>query len=181
MIKKILIANRGEIACRVIKTARKMGIKTVAVYSDADRNALHVEMADEAVHLGPPEVNQSYLVMDKIIATIEQTGADAVHPGYGFLSENPEFAKLLAQKNITFIGPNPHAIQAMGDKITSKKLAQEAGVSTVPGHMGLIEDAEEAMKISQKIGYPVMIKASAGGGGKGMRIAYNDEEARPWR
>ncbi|MEP3892176.1 MAG: acetyl/propionyl/methylcrotonyl-CoA carboxylase subunit alpha [Hellea sp.] len=178
MIKKILIANRGEIACRVIKTARKMGIKTVAVYSDADRNALHVEMADEAVHLGPPAVNQSYLVMDKIIDAIEQTGADAVHPGYGFLSENPEFAKLLAKKKIAFIGPNPHAIVSMGDKITSKKLAQEAGVSCVPGHMGLIEDADEAVKISNKVGYPVMIKASAGGGGKGMRIAYNDEEAR---
>ena len=178
MIKKILIANRGEIACRVIKTARKMGIKTVAVYSDADKNALHVSMADEAVHLGPPAVNQSYLVMDKIIDAIEQTGADAVHPGYGFLSENPEFAKLLAKKKITFIGPNPHAIVSMGDKITSKKLAQDAGVSCVPGHMGLIEDADEAVKISQKVGYPVMIKASAGGGGKGMRIAYNDEEAR---
>jgi len=178
MIKKILIANRGEIACRVIKTARKMGIKTVAVYSDADRNALHVEMADEAVHLGPPAVNQSYLVMDKIIQAIEDTGADAVHPGYGFLSENPEFAKLLAKKKITFIGPNPHAIVSMGDKITSKKLAKEAGVSCVPGHMGLIEDAEEAVKISQQVGYPVMIKASAGGGGKGMRIAYTDEEAR---
>ena len=178
MIKKILIANRGEIACRVIKTARKMGIKTVAVYSDADKNALHVEMADEAVHLGPPAVNQSYLVMDKIIEAIEQTGADAVHPGYGFLSENPEFAKLLAKKKITFIGPNPHAIVSMGDKITSKKLAKEAGVSCVPGHMGLIEDADEAVKIANKVGYPVMIKASAGGGGKGMRIAYNDEEAR---
>ena len=178
MIKKILIANRGEIACRVIKTARKMGIKTVAVYSDADRNALHVSMADEAVHIGPAAVNQSYLVMDKIIDAIEQTGADAVHPGYGFLSENPEFAKLLAKKKITFICPNPHAIVSMGDKITSKKLAQEAGVSCVPGHMGLIEDADEAVKISQKVGYPVMIKASAGGGGKGMRIAYNDSEAR---
>jgi len=178
MIKKILIANRGEIACRVIKTARRMGIKTVAVYSDADRNALHVEMADEAVHIGPPAVNQSYLVMDKIIAAVEQTGADAVHPGYGFLSENPEFAKLLAKKKITFIGPNPHAIVSMGDKITSKKLAQEAGVSCVPGHMGLIADAEEAVKIAREVGYPVMIKASAGGGGKGMRIAYNDVEAR---
>ncbi len=177
-IKKILIANRGEIACRVIKTARKMGIKTVAVYSDADKDALHVEMADEAVHLGPPAVNESYLVMDKIIQAVKDTGADAVHPGYGFLSENPEFAKLLAKKKITFIGPNPHAIVSMGDKITSKKLAKEAGVSCVPGHMGLIEDAEEAVKISKKVGYPVMIKASAGGGGKGMRIAWNDEEAR---
>ncbi len=177
-IKKILIANRGEIACRVIKTARKMGIATVAVYSDADKNALHVEMADEAIHIGPAAVNQSYLVMDKIIDAIETSGADAVHPGYGFLSENPEFAKLLAKKNIAFIGPNPNAIVCMGDKIASKKLALEAGVSCVPGHMGLIEDAEEAVKISNKVGYPVMIKASAGGGGKGMRIAWNDEEAR---
>ena len=177
-IKKILIANRGEIACRVIKTTRKMGIATVAVYSDADKNALHVEMADEAIHIGPAAVNQSYLVMDKIIDAIETSGADAVHPGYGFLSENPEFAKLLAKKKIAFIGPNPHAIVSMGDKITSKKLAQEAGVSCVPGHMGLIEDADEAVKISNKVGYPVMIKASAGGGGKGMRIAWNDEEAR---
>ena len=177
-IKKILIANRGEIACRVIKTARKMGIKTVAVYSDADKNALHVGMADEAVHLGPPAVNQSYLVMDKIIQAVKDTGADAVHPGYGFLSENPDFAKRLKKEKIAFIGPNPHAIVSMGDKITSKKLAKEAGVSCVPGHMGLIEDAKEAVKISNEIGYPVMIKASAGGGGKGMRIAWNDEEAR---
>lgn len=178
MITKILIANRGEIACRVIKTAKKMGIKTVAVYSDADKNALHVEMADEAVHIGPPQANQSYLVMDKIMDAIEKTGADAVHPGYGFLSENKAFAEILATKNIAFIGPNPYAIEAMGDKITSKKLAGEAGVTTVPGHMGLIEDAEEAVVISNKVGYPVMIKASAGGGGKGMRIAWNDEEAR---
>jgi len=178
MIKKILIANRGEIACRVIKTARDMGIKTVAVYSDADKNALHVSMADEAVHIGPAVAAESYLVMDKILKAIKDTKADAVHPGYGFLSENPDFAKLLAKKKITFIGPNPHAIVSMGDKITSKKLAQDAGVSCVPGHMGLIEDADEAVKISNKVGYPVMIKASAGGGGKGMRIAYNDEEAR---
>ena len=177
-ITKILIANRGEIACRVIKTARKMGIKTVAVYSDADKNALHVGMADEAVHIGPPAVNQSYLVMDKIVQAAKDTGADAIHPGYGFLSENPEFAKRLKKEKIAFIGPNPHAIVSMGDKITSKKLAQDAGVSCVPGHMGLIEDADEAVKISQKVGYPVMIKASAGGGGKGMRIAWNDEEAR---
>ena len=177
-IKKILIANRGEIACRVIKTARKMGIATVAVYSDADKNALHVEMADEKVHLGPPAVNQSYLVMDKIVQAAKDTGADAIHPGYGFLSENPDFAKRLKKEKIAFIGPNPHAIVSMGDKITSKKLAKDAGVSCVPGHMGLIEDAEEAVKISQKVGYPVMIKASAGGGGKGMRIAWNDEEAR---
>ena len=178
MINKILIANRGEIACRIMKTAQKLGIKTVAVYSDADKNALHVSMADEAVHIGLPAASESYLVMDKIIDAVESTGADAVHPGYGFLSENPEFAKRLAKKNITFIGPNPHAIVSMGDKITSKKLAIEAGVSTVPGHMGLIEDADEAVKIAQKIGYPVMIKASAGGGGKGMRIAYDDIEAR---
>ncbi len=177
-IKKILIANRGEIACRVIKTARKMGIKTVAVYSDADKNALHVGLADEAVHIGPPAVNQSYLVMDKIIKAAKDTGADAIHPGYGFLSENPEFAKRLKKEKIAFIGPNPHAIVSMGDKITSKKLAQDSGVSCVPGHMGLIDDAEHAVEISNKVGYPVMIKASAGGGGKGMRIAWNDEEAR---
>ena len=178
MIKKILIANRGEIACRVIKTARKMGIKTVAVYSDADKTALHVFMADEAIHIGPSPANQSYIVMDKILAAIKQSGADAVHPGYGFLSENAEFAKKLAKLNIAFIGPNPHAITSMGDKIASKKLAQAAGVSCVPGHMGLIKDANEAVKIANKVGYPVMIKASAGGGGKGMRIAHNDEEAR---
>ncbi|SFQ27702.1 propionyl-CoA carboxylase alpha chain [Roseivivax halotolerans] len=178
MFKKILIANRGEIACRVIKTAREMGIKTVAVYSDADKNALHVEMADEAVHIGPPAANQSYIVIDKIMDAIRQTGAEAVHPGYGFLSENPKFAEALEAEGVAFIGPPKGAIEAMGDKITSKKLAQEAGVSTVPGYMGLIEDAEEAVKISSEIGYPVMIKASAGGGGKGMRIAWNDEEAR---
>jgi propionyl-CoA carboxylase alpha chain len=178
MFDKILIANRGEIACRVIKTARKMGIKTVAVYSDADRNALHVEMADEAVHIGPPPANQSYIVIDKIMDAIKQTGAQAVHPGYGFLSENSKFAEALEAAGVAFIGPPKGAIESMGDKITSKKIAQEAGVSTVPGYMGLIEDAEEAVKISNQIGYPVMIKASAGGGGKGMRIAWNDEEAR---
>ena len=178
MIQKILIANRGEIACRVIKTAKKLGIKTVAVYSDADRNALHVEMADEAVHIGPAPSNQSYIVIDKILDAIRQTGADAVHPGYGFLSENAAFAEALEKAGVTFIGPPVGAIQAMGDKITSKKLAAEAGVSTVPGHMGLIADADEAVKISDQIGYPVMIKASAGGGGKGMRIAWNAEEAR---
>ncbi|SIS77278.1 biotin carboxyl carrier protein /biotin carboxylase [Roseivivax lentus] len=178
MFKKILIANRGEIACRVIKTARAMGIKTVAVYSDADKNALHVEMADEAVHIGPPQANQSYIVIDKIMDAIRQTGAEAVHPGYGFLSENPKFAEALEKEGVAFIGPPKKAIEAMGDKITSKKIAQEAGVSTVPGYMGLIEDAEEAVKISNDIGYPVMIKASAGGGGKGMRIAWNDDEAR---
>ncbi len=178
MFDKILIANRGEIACRVIKTARKMGIKTVAVYSDADRHALHVEMADEAVHIGPPPANQSYIVIDKIMDAIRQTGAQAVHPGYGFLSENPKFAKALEAAGVAFIGPPVKAIEAMGDKITSKKIAAEAGVSTVPGYMGLIEDAEEAVKISNQVGYPVMIKASAGGGGKGMRIAWNDDEAR---
>ncbi len=178
MIKKILIANRGEIACRVIKSARKMGIATVAIYSDADKDALHVKMADEAVHIGPPPANQSYIVIDKVMDAIKQTGADAVHPGYGFLSENPKFAEALEAAGVAFIGPPKGAIEAMGDKITSKKLAQEAGVSTVPGYMGLIEDADEAVKISNEIGYPVMIKASAGGGGKGMRIAWNDEEAR---
>ncbi|MEL6840352.1 MAG: acetyl/propionyl/methylcrotonyl-CoA carboxylase subunit alpha [Pseudomonadota bacterium] len=178
MFKKILIANRGEIACRVIKTARKMGIGTVAIYSDADRNALHVQMADEAVHIGPPPANQSYIVIDKVMEAIKQTGAEAVHPGYGFLSENPKFAEALEAAGVAFIGPPKGAIEAMGDKITSKKIAQDAQVSTVPGYMGLIEDAEEAVKISNDIGYPVMIKASAGGGGKGMRIAWNDDEAR---
>ncbi len=178
MFKKILIANRGEIACRVIKTAQKMGIKTVAVYSDADRGALHVKMADEAIHIGPSAAAQSYIVIDKIMAAIKATGAEAVHPGYGFLSENMNFAAALEKAGVVFIGPPSPAIEAMGDKITSKKLAQEAGVSTVPGHMGLIADAEEAVLIATQIGYPVMIKASAGGGGKGMRIAWNDAEAR---
>ena len=178
MFTKILIANRGEIACRVMKTARRMGIATVAVYSDADANAPHVQMADEAVHIGPAVAAESYLVMDKILDAIRQTGAQAVHPGYGFLSENAVFAQKLKDEGIAFIGPPVGAIEAMGDKITSKKLADEAGVSTVPGHMGLIDDAEEAVKIATQIGYPVMIKASAGGGGKGMRIAWNDDEAR---
>ncbi|MGN7807085.1 acetyl-CoA carboxylase biotin carboxylase subunit [Hyphomicrobiales bacterium] len=178
MFKKILIANRGEIACRVIKTAKKLGIATVAVYSDADREAMHVRMADEAVHIGPSPSAQSYIVIDKIIDAIRKTGADAVHPGYGFLSENAAFAQALAKEGVAFIGPPVGAIQAMGDKITSKKLAAEAGVSTVPGHMGLIDDADEAVRIAASIGYPVMIKASAGGGGKGMRIAWNDQEAR---
>ncbi len=176
--KKILIANRGEIACRVIKTARKMGIATVAVYSDADRDALHVRMADEAVHIGPSPAAQSYIVIDKIMAAIAATGADAVHPGYGFLSENRDFAAALERAGVAFIGPPSSAIEQMGDKITSKKIAQTAGVSTVPGHMGLIADADEAARIAAQIGYPVMIKASAGGGGKGMRIAWNDAEAR---
>ncbi len=178
MFDKILIANRGEIACRVIRTARAMGIKTVAVYSDADRNALHVQMADEAVHIGASPANQSYIVIDKIMAAVKQTGSQAVHPGYGFLSENRAFAAALEATGVAFIGPPSPAIEAMGDKITSKKIAIEAGVSTVPGHMGLIADADEAAAISAKIGYPVMIKASAGGGGKGMRIAHNDAEAR---
>ncbi|HHI71738.1 MAG TPA: ATP-grasp domain-containing protein, partial [Rhodobacteraceae bacterium] len=178
MFNKILIANRGEIACRVIRTAKKMGIRTVAIYSEADRHALHVAMADEAVLIGPPPANESYIVIDKVMDAIRQTGAEAVHPGYGFLSENKLFAEALAREGVAFIGPPVGAIESMGDKITSKKLAQEAGVSTVPGYMGLIKDAEEAVKISRKIGYPVMLKASAGGGGKGMRIAWNDEEAR---
>ncbi|ODT65447.1 MAG: acetyl/propionyl-CoA carboxylase subuit alpha [Pelagibacterium sp. SCN 63-23] len=178
MITKLLIANRGEIACRVIKTARTMGIATVAVYSDADREALHVRMADEAVHIGASPAKDSYLQIDKIIAACQQTGAEAVHPGYGFLSENAAFSAALEKAGIVFVGPPPKAIEAMGDKITSKKLAAEAGVSTVPGHMGLIDDAEHAVTIARSIGYPVMIKASAGGGGKGMRIAHNDEEAR---
>jgi propionyl-CoA carboxylase alpha chain len=178
MLKKIVIANRGEIACRVIKTARKMGIATVAVYSDADRNALHVKMADEAVHIGPPPAAQSYLVIDKIMDAIRQTGADAVHPGYGFLSERAEFAERLEKEGIAFIGPPASAIEAMGDKISSKKLAAGAGVSTVPGFMGIIADADEAVEIAAQIAYPVMIKASAGGGGKGMRIAWNEAETR---
>ncbi len=178
MFKKILVANRGEIACRVFKTAKRLGIGTVAVYSDADKSALHVEMADEALHIGPAAAAESYLIIDKIIEACKQSGADAVHPGYGFLSERREFAERLKAEGITFIGPPPNAIEAMGDKITSKKIAAEANVSTVPGHMGLIDDAEHAIKIASEIGYPVMIKASAGGGGKGMRIAWNDDEAR---
>ena len=177
MFKKILIANRGEIACRVIKTARKMGIKTVAVYSDADREALHVEMADEAIHIGPPAAAQSYLMMDKIIAACKKSGAEAVHPGYGFLSEREAFPTELQKNGLVFIGPNSKAIAAMGDKIESKKAAAAAKVSTVPGYMGVIKDAKHAVEISNQIGYPVMIKASAGGGGKGMRIAYNAKEA----
>jgi propionyl-CoA carboxylase alpha chain len=178
MFDKILIANRGEIACRVIKSARKMGIKTVAVYSEADRDALHVQMADEKVHIGPAPSAQSYLLIDRIVQACKDTGAQAVHPGYGFLSENKLFQQALAAAGIAFIGPDAHAIEAMGDKITSKKLAAEAGVTTVPGFMGIIKDAEEAVQIASQIGYPVMIKASAGGGGKGMRVAWNDAEAR---
>lgn len=178
MFDKILIANRGEIACRVIKTAKQMGIKTVAVFSDADRNALHVQMADEAVNIGPPPANQSYIDIEKVISAVKKTNAQAVHPGYGFLSENAKFAKSLSDIGVTFIGPPENAIESMGDKITSKKIAQEAGVNTVPGYMGVIKDENEALSISEKIGYPVMIKASAGGGGKGMRIAWNDSEVK---
>ena len=178
MFDKILIANRGEIACRVIKTAKQMGIKTVAVFSDADRNALHVQMADEAVNIGPPPANQSYIDIKKVISAVKKINAQAVHPGYGFLSENAKFAKSLSDIGVTFIGPPENAIESMGDKITSKKIAQEAGVNTVPGYMGVIKDENEALSISEKIGYPVMIKASAGGGGKGMRIAWNDSEVK---
>ena len=178
MIKKILIANRGEIACRVIKTAKKMGIATVAVYSDADTDALHKQMADEAVHIGPAPSAESYLVIDKILDAIRQTGADAVHPGYGFLSENAGFAEALEKEGVIFIGPPVGAINAMGDKIASKILAEKANVSTVPGHTEAVLDPDDAVKIANDIGYPVMLKASAGGGGKGMRLAWNDEECR---
>ncbi len=178
MFQKILIANRGEIACRVMKTARRMGIKTVAVYSEADRDALHVDMADEAVAIGPAPAAQSYLVMDKIIEAAKQTGAEAIHPGYGFLSENAGFAEALKAAGLVFIGPNVQAIKAMGDKIESKKAAAAARVSTVPGYLGVIESPEHAIRIASDIGYPVMIKASAGGGGKGMRIARSAEEVR---
>src|SRR6195256_5344335 len=176
MFKRILIANRGEIACRIIKTARKMGISTVAVYSDADRDALHVEMADEAVHIGPPAAAESYLVIDKIVAACRQTGAEAVHPGYGFLFQSQAVSRPPEAAGTAFIGPNPHAIAAMGDKIESKKAAAAAKVSTVPGHLGVISDDKHAVKIADEIGYPVMIKASAGGGGKGMRIAPSRAE-----
>jgi propionyl-CoA carboxylase alpha chain len=176
MFTRILIANRGEIACRIIKTARRMGIETVAVYSDADRDALHVEMADEAVHIGPPPAAESYLFVDRIVEAARKTGAQAVHPGYGFLSEREAFPKALEAAGIVFIGPNPAAIAAMGDKIESKKAAAAAGVSTVPGYLGEIADETEAAKIANEVGYPVMIKASAGGGGKGMRIAWSESE-----
>jgi propionyl-CoA carboxylase alpha chain len=176
MFRKILIANRGEIACRIIKTAKRMGIATVAVYSDADADALHVEMADEAIHLGPPPAAQSYLLIDRIIAACKETGAEAVHPGYGFLSERAAFAQALADANIVFIGPNPRAIEAMGDKIESKKFASAANVNVVPGYLGVIESPEAAVGIARDIGYPVMLKASAGGGGKGMRVAFSDAE-----
>ncbi|MBV8468792.1 MAG: acetyl/propionyl/methylcrotonyl-CoA carboxylase subunit alpha [Burkholderiaceae bacterium] len=176
MFTKILIANRGEIACRVIKTAQKLGIKTVAVYSEADKDARHVELADEAVLLGPAPSRESYLVADKIIAAAKQTGAQAIHPGYGFLSENEDFARRIEEEGIAFIGPKHYSIAAMGDKIASKKLANEARVSTIPGHNEPIQSPEEAVEIAKRIGYPVMIKASAGGGGKGLRVAFNDKE-----
>lgn len=178
MFKKILIANRGEIACRVIKSAQRMGIQTVAVFSEADRNALHVEMADEAVLIGPAPVAESYLLIDRIVQACKETGAEAVHPGYGFLSENAAFATALEEEGIAFIGPKPHAITSMGDKITSKNLAIEAGVNTIPGFTGVVRDADHAVKVAHEIGYPVMLKASAGGGGKGMRIATDDQECR---
>jgi len=176
MFKRILIANRGEIACRIIKTARRMGIETVAVYSEADKDALHVEIADMAIAIGPPPAAESYLVIEKIVAACKQSGAEAVHPGYGFLSERAAFAQALEKAGIVFIGPNAKAIAAMGDKIESKKMAAAAKVSTVPGHLGVIEDDNQAIAIAEQIGYPVMIKASAGGGGKGMRVAYSNGE-----
>ena len=178
MFKRILIANRGEIACRIIKTARKLGIETVAVYSGADRDALHVAMADSAIAIGPPPASESYLVIEKIVAACKQSGAEAVHPGYGFLSEREAFPKALSAAGIVFIGPNPKAIAAMGDKIESKKAAAAAKVSTVPGHLGVIESEAEAVRIAEEIGYPVMIKASAGGGGKGMRIAHSKADVK---
>src|ERR1700736_5979296 len=178
MFAKILIANRGEIACRVIRSARRMGIKSVAVYSEADADALHVREADEAVRIGPAPSSESYLRIDRIVEACRASGAEAVHPGYGFLSEKAGFAEALAAAGIIFIGPDATAIAAMGDKIESKKLARQAGVSTVPGHLVVIPDAKDAVRIARDIGYPVMIKASAGGGGKGMRIARNDAEVK---
>ena len=177
MFDKILIANRGEIACRVIKTTRKMGIQSVAVYSEADKNARHVRLADQAVCIGRAPSSESYLAIDRIVAACKQTGAQAVHPGYGFLAENADFARRLDDEGIVFIGPTHQSIAAMGDKIASKRLAQQAGVSTIPGHNEPISTAEEAVDIARRIGYPVMIKASAGGGGRGLRVARNDEEA----
>jgi len=178
MFKKILIANRGEIACRIITSAKHMGIATVAVYSEADRNTKHVHEADEAICIGAPPAIESYLNGDRILEACQQSGAEAIHPGYGFLSENAEFSERLEQEGLIFIGPKPHAIRVMGDKITSKKLAADAGVHVIPGFDGVVQDANQALDIAKEIGYPVMIKASAGGGGKGMRIALNDEECR---
>ena len=176
MFKKILIANRGEIACRVMRTARRLGIATVAVYSEVDSGSLHVREADEAIFIGGSASAESYLVSEKIIDAVRQSGAEAVHPGYGFLSENASFAEALEAAGIVFIGPRKKAIAAMGDKIESKKLAAKAGVSTVPGYVGVLADDTEAVKVAGDIGYPVMIKASAGGGGKGMRVAYTEDE-----
>ena len=173
MFRRILIANRGEIACRIIRTARRMGIATVAVYSDADARAPHVAMADEAVRIGPAPAGESYLDADTILAAAHATGADAIHPGYGFLSERASFAEACTAAGVTFIGPPPAAIAAMGDKIESKKIARAAGVNVVPGHLDAIESTEEAVRIARDIGFPVMMKASAGGGGKGMRLAWN--------
>jgi propionyl-CoA carboxylase alpha chain len=178
MFSKLLIANRGEIACRAIRSCRRLGIQTVAVYSEADRDALHKQMADEAILIGPPPSAQSYLQIGRIIQACRDSGAEAVYPGYGFLSENAEFARRLEAGGIAFIGPNVYAIEAMGDKITSKKLAERAGVNTIPGYTEVIEDADQAVVIARDVGYPVMLKASAGGGGKGMRVAYNDAECR---
>ncbi|MDP3631990.1 biotin carboxylase N-terminal domain-containing protein, partial [Phenylobacterium sp.] len=176
MFSKILIANRGEIAVRIIKTCRRMGIATVVVYSEADADSMAVEMADETVFIGGAPASESYLVADKIVAAARETGAEAIHPGFGFLSENASFARRLEEEGLVFIGPNPHAIEAMGDKIESKKFATRAGVSVVPGHVGEIDDTAHAIKISEDIGYPVMIKASAGGGGKGIRVAWNQKD-----
>ena len=178
MFKKILIANRGEIACRIIKTARRMGIAAVAVYSDADRDALHVRLADEAVRIGAAPSVESYLAIDAIVAAARETGAEAVHPGYGFLAENAAFAGALEKKGIAFIGPGAPAIASMGDKIQSKKLAEKAGVNTIPGHGEALEDARQAVAVADKIGYPVMLKACAGGGGRGMRLARDGDEVR---
>ncbi|MYB35614.1 MAG: acetyl/propionyl-CoA carboxylase subunit alpha, partial [Gammaproteobacteria bacterium] len=178
MFKKILIANRGEIACRIIDSAKRMGIATVAMYSEADRDTKHVHMADEAFCIGAPPAAESYLNGDRIIEVCQESGAEAIHPGYGFLSENAGFAEKLEEAGIVFIGPKAHAIRAMGDKITSKKLAAKAGVNTIPGFDGVVPDASQAVEISGEIGYPVIIKASAGGGGKGMRIAHDDAGCR---
>ena len=178
MFEKILIANRGEIACRIIRTARGLGIATVAVYSEADRDSLHVEMADEAVCIGPPPSTESYLLIERIVEACRSTGSDAVHPGYGFLSENAAFPEALAEAGVAFIGPPVGAVKAMGDKITAKRIAEEAGVNSVPGHLEALADAEEAVAVARGIGYPVMLKASAGGGGKGMRLANDDDECR---
>jgi propionyl-CoA carboxylase alpha chain len=176
MFEKILIANRGEIACRIIGTAKKMGIKTVAVYSDADREAKHVELADEAVYIGPAPSRESYLVVENILQACKDTGANAIHPGYGFLSENEVFAKRVEEEGLVFIGPKHFSIAAMGDKIASKKLAMESIVNTIPGYNDVIDSTDQAVQIANNIGYPVMIKASAGGGGKGLRVAYSDKE-----